>query len=355
MSWLQPLPRLKPPQHGGDLQRAKRQYPQISDWLDLSAALNPNPWPVPEIPLSCFQQLPDGYEELLQAAADYYGVATSDLWPVNGSQQGIELLPQLFCERSDLRSRKRIAVPEEGYQEHAWCWQKAGFAVYRYRADSPEALVAIAGQCDLLVVINPNNPTGCLFDRSTLLACHQQLQSRGGWLVVDEAFMDAYPPEEQNRYSVSGDACDSLVVLRSVGKFFGLAGIRSGFVLSGPDLTQRLKTATGPWPVSGVTAWLTQQMLQDGCWQQAARQPLQRAAASQLGLLQQVFFEAGQWASTPLFVSFVSAPERAAVIQSHLAEQGIWVRRFQGTGRLRMGVPAEAEARARLQSALLQV
>ncbi len=109
------LPPLTPPVHGGDLKRAKAVYPHVEDWLDLSAGLNPDPWPVPEIPQSCFSQLPDGYESLLAAASDYYGHLY--LWPVNGSQQGIELLPQLICRRFGSAgeglepSRKKVAVP----------------------------------------------------------------------------------------------------------------------------------------------------------------------------------------------------------------------------------------------------
>lgn len=375
--WLIPLPPMAAPQHGGDLLRAKRRYPLVDHWLDLSAALNPQPYPVPDIPPSCFQQLPDGYEPLLTAAASYY--RQQNLWPINGSQQGIELLPGLYGGTGDNRAEKRVAVPYEGYQEHAWCWQKNGFSVYRYRADSPEALIGIAEQCDVLVVINPNNPTGQLFDRNTLLACHHVLQAKSGWLVVDEAFIDAFTTDEQQELSVSDAACDSLIVLRSVGKFFGLAGIRSGFVLAGESVIEALKMMTGPWPLSGVTAWLTEQMLQDLEWQRAARKKLDQQSGALRTLLNQVFpgfreisdrqptdrhlneetlfredFLCADQGQTPLFVSLVlTGGETAAKkLQEWLAVEGIWIRVFPHTGRIRLGLPGGGEQLIRLKVAL---
>ncbi|WP_086480523.1 threonine-phosphate decarboxylase [Oceanospirillum sanctuarii] len=356
------LPLLTTPVHGGDLQRAKAAYPHVEDWLDLSAGLNPDPWPIPEIPQSCFSQLPDGYESLLDAASDYYG--HSHLWPVNGSQQGIELLPQLISRRFEATgqgfepSRKKVAVPEEGYQEHAWCWQKAGFDVYRYRAEAPAELISCAEACDVLVVINPNNPTGQIFSREELLACHQVLAEKAGCLILDEAFMDAYELDSQ---SLADSASDSLIVLRSIGKFFGLAGIRSGFVLAGESTIVQLKIMTGPWPVSGVTAWLTEQMLQDKEWQLLAREKLARQSTALRSLLEDVFFGAANAGTstrlrlcyTPLFASLVLAggEDAARKLQQRLAAQGVWIRVFSNTGRIRLGLPKDEWEIERLEAA----
>lgn len=356
------LPPLTPPVHGGDLKRAKAAYPHVEDWLDLSAGLNPDPWPIPEIPQSCFSQLPDGYESLLGAASDYYG--HSHLWPVNGSQQGIELLPQLISHRFGFTGqglepgRKKVAVPEEGYQEHAWCWQKAGFDVYRYRAETPDELLACAEACDVLVVINPNNPTGQIFSRETLLACHQVLADKAGCLILDEAFMDACDGAPQ---SLADSASDSLIVLRSIGKFFGLAGIRSGFVLAGGSTIEQLKIMTGPWPVSGVTAWLTEQLLQDWQWQVQALGKLSRQSNALRNLLEDAFLGAENTGAgtsirlcrTPLFASLVLAGEDAASkLQQQLAAQGIWIRVFNNTGRIRFGLPKDERELEKLKAAL---
>ena len=73
-----------------------------------------------------------------------------------------------------------------------------------------------------MVLVQPNNPTGALFARSRLLDWHARLARRGGWLVVDEAFID--PTPDASLAPMAG--ADGLVVLRSLGKFFGLAGAR---------------------------------------------------------------------------------------------------------------------------------
>lgn len=361
------LPLMTPPKHGGDLLWAKQCYPKVADWLDLSAALNPAPWPVPRIPQHCFQQLPDDYEPQVQAASEYYGVSANTqvaLWPVNGSQQGIELLPHLFRKSTGQRSAIRVAVPEEGYQEHAWCWQKSGYQVYSYRATSADGLRACASQCDVLVVVNPNNPTGQLFDSKTLLSCHRELEAKGGWLVVDEAFMDAYPEDVQQGLSVSGYASDTLIVLRSIGKFFGLAGIRSGFVLSGTRVIDGLKFLTGPWPVSGVTSWLTTQMLADRAWCRAARVALNRQSDDLCMMLRDrvVDIPVGHspWhdpepdiCQANLFVSFIlpGGAEASAALQQHLAANGIWIRRYCQSGRVRIGIPGSKVLLERLEDA----
>lgn len=371
------------PVHGGDLSRAKRAYPAQEQWLDLSAGLNPNPWPVPEIPQHCFQQLPDGYDALLSVAADYY--QHEQLCPLNGSQQGIELLPVLYqtyqqglLTHQEYRF-KRVAVPAEGYGEHAWCWQKAGFQVFYYQATTPEELSACADSCDILVVINPNNPTAQCFSRETLLACHQVLAGKGGWLIVDEAFVDAFDDSKRSLLSVADKACDSLLVLRSIGKFFGLAGIRSGFLLTGECNLNLLRRLLGPWSISGVTAWLTEQMLRDTRWQANTRRALVDTSDYLAELLECFLVKEGVVSrssvigKTPLFVSLLlschqpteDASRKISVeeIQQRLAEQGVWVRCFnhQGSpdphlkdsGRLRFGLPKSNHERDQLTRALV--
>ena len=370
------------PVHGGDLSRAKRAYPEQKQWLDLSAGLNPNPWPVPDIPQHCFQQLPDGYDALLSVAADYY--QHEQLCPLNGSQQGIELLPVLYqIYQQEFVANpgclKRVAVPIEGYAEHAWCWQKAGFQVFYYRATTPEALSAWADSCDILVVINPNNPTAQCFSRETLLACHQILADKDGWLIVDEAFVDAFDDTQRALFSVADKASDSLLVLRSIGKFFGLAGIRSGFLLTGECNLNLLRRLLGPWSISGVTAWLTEQMLRDTRWQTSTRMALADTSDYLAKLLECFLVNEGVVSrssvigKTPLFVSLLlpgSQPTEDASgkisveeIQQRLAEQGVWVRCFnyQGSpdryfndsGRLRFGLPKSNHERDQLTRALV--
>jgi cobalamin biosynthetic protein CobC len=137
------------------------------------------------------------------------------------------------------------------YAEHPHAWQRAGHSWSSWLTTGRCALDSL----DVLVLVNPNNPTGRLMPRERLLAWHARLAARGGWLVVDEAFMDNTPQTAWRPCRSAG-----LIVLRSFGKFFGLAGVRLGFVLAEPALLQALAELLGPWTVSGPT----------GCWARCA-------------------------------------------------------------------------------------
>jgi cobalamin biosynthetic protein CobC len=216
-------PREPPPAHGGRLLEAARRYGIApGDWLDLSTGLNPHGYRPPPVPAHAWARLPQDDDGLVAAACAYYGCA--ELLPVPGSQAAIGLLPRL-------RPPGRVAVLAPMYAEHAHAWRRAGHAV----TELPAASLTEAAGFDVLVLANPNNPTGHCFEPRSLLAMHDRLPP-GGWLVVDEAFVDATPAA-----SLAGHgARPGLIVLRSLGKLFGLAGARVGFVLApGERLVQR--------------------------------------------------------------------------------------------------------------------
>jgi cobalamin biosynthetic protein CobC len=334
-----------PPVHGGDVRRILQEYPDAPEpLLDLSAALNPLPWAVPDrIPLQLFHHLPDGYDELLLSACSFY--QQDNLWPVNGSQQAIEVLPRL-------RSESVIAVPDSGYQEHAWCWKKQGHSVFRYQAEDliGDNFYDLLSQIDVLVVINPNNPTGQLFSSERLRLCYQYLAEKGGWLIVDEAFMDILPVQIQKDAAlISEVASDGLWVLRSLGKYSGLAGIRSGFVASSVNNLQLFRLQCGPWHMSAVTAWLTQQFLQDKRWHENIKTELHYCFSKQKTLLQHYFSIIGE---TPLFLTCQSSDVTG--IQNQLAQSGIRVRAFPEQGWLRFGLLRDNSGHHRLKNTLKQ-
>lgn len=320
-------------EHGGRLQRAARHYGiDAADWLDLSTGISPFAWPVPPIPARAWHRLPEDDDGLDEAAHAYYG--TSQLLPVAGTQAALQALPWL-------RSPSRVGVIAPGYAEHAHAWRVAGHEVETLAVD---VLFAQAARLDVIVLIHPNNPGAETFERDALLGLHAALAARGGWLVLDEAFIDATPDASL----VASSDRSGLVVLRSVGKFFGLAGARAGFVASATPLRDALRERMGPWTLTGPTRHALRCALADRAWQDAARPHLRAASASLAALLDRrglvdgagtAFF---QWRRTP----------HAAALHEALARRGVLVRLFDAPSSLRFGLPADAAAAARLDAAL---
>ena len=318
-------------EHGGNLQQACIDYQRpLEAWLDLSTGISPYLYPVPAIDPALWHRLPIENDGLLEAARRYY--QQPHVLAVAGSQAAIQALPQA-------RSPSRVLVLGPAYAEHAHAWRKHGHTVTE-RDTLPDAdeLHAV----DVLVVCNPNNPTGRLCPPAQLHAWRQSL-APGGWLIVDEAFMDATP-----EHSISAQAAEAgLIVLRSLGKFFGLAGARVGMVLAAPELLDQLREWLGPWTLSGPARLIATTAMSDDGWQHAQRRRLMADMARMRALLEAAGISPD--GSTPLFSYWNNA--RAAELHIHLATHGIWTRLFAHPSAIRLGLPPP-DGWARLQQAL---
>jgi len=319
--------------HGGRLLRAARTYGIAPErWLDLSTGISPFAWPVPAIPASAWHRLPEDDDGLLAAASEYYGAPA--LLPVAGSQAAIQALPRL-------RAHSRVGVIAPGYAEHAHAWRSAGHAVESLPAAT---LFEQRERFDVIVLIHPNNPGGERFERAQLLALHASLAKRGGWLVVDEAFMDATPADSLCEASER----DGLIVLRSVGKFFGLAGVRAGFVCAAPALLASLRDLLGPWTIAGPSRYVVRLAFEDRDWHAAQRERLSACSARLQATLEAAAFapDAGcaffRWKSDP----------HAAALHDALARRGILTRLFETPSSLRFGLPPDDAAFERLREGL---
>ena len=320
-------------EHGGRLRKAALDYGIAeADWLDLSSGLAPWPFAVPEIPLRAWARLPETDDGLEQAACDYYGA--SQVLPVAGSQMAIQLLPRL-------RRAGKVGVLSPCYAEHAEAWRRSGYIVREVLEQEVEFFL---DSLDVLVVVNPNNPTGLSLTPARLLDWHARLAQRGGWLVIDEAFMDNTP-----QLSLASHTHQvGLIVLRSFGKFFGLAGVRLGFVLAERKLLRLLAEQVGPWAVSGPTRVLGQACLQDT--EAHTRQRIRSDEASErLALLLERYGFKPQ-GGCALFQWLIT--EHAPALHEFMARRGILLRIFTHNSSLRFGLPANAAEEARLEQAL---
>lgn len=323
-------------EHGGRLLAAAKKYAiPLADWLDLSTGINPNAWPVPAIPVSCWQRLPEADDGLLNAARQYY--QCENLLAVAGSQAAIQTLPLL-------RLRSKVGVLSPAYAEHAACWEKVGHQLITL---TPDTIGQKIDQLDVLIIINPNNPSGLSFSKAQLLAWHTQLQARAGWLIVDEAFIDASP--EHSLTCLPPRA--GLIILRSVGKFFGLAGIRSGFVIAPRQLLNALDEKLGVWPISHPSRYVATQALLDENWQQQTRSELQMQSERLRKLLSSHRLKPD--GGTALFQWCKTA--NAATIHEQLAGLGILTRLFSQPDSLRFGLPKDEMQWWRLEQALQKI
>jgi cobalamin biosynthetic protein CobC len=313
--------------HGGNIDQAQARFGG-QDWIDLSTGINRQPYPVPDLPAHVWTDLPTraAQNALMQAARHAFGTDSLGV-ALAGAQAAIQMIPRLFPA-----GQAKVLAPT--YNEHAACLRAAGWHVAEV-----EGISALAG-ADLAIVVNPNNPDGRHHDPKLLRALSQQV----GCLVVDESFADPVP-----ELSLAAHACDRLIVLRSFGKFWGLAGVRLGFAFAGPERVAGLAEMAGPWPVSGAALEMGRIALADHAWhdQTCARLAQEGARLDAMAL------RAG-WAlvgGTALFRTY--ATPDAAGAQSALARAHIWSRIFPYSPHwLRLGLPGNPAEWARLESAL---
>lgn len=307
-------------EHGGHLIDAAEKYTiPLDQWIDLSTGINPNGWPIPSIPNECWQRLPESSDGLLAAAKQYY--QCQSILPVAGSQAAIQALPLL-------RQHSKVGVLAPAYAEHAYSWKKAGHQVIELSIESIDSQLA---QLDVLILINPNNPAGQRFSKTQLLSWHQQLKSRNGWLVVDEAFIDSNPEQSLSHHPVD----EGLIILRSIGKFFGLAGIRCGFVIATQQILNQLNEKLGPWTISHPSRYIATAALLDKSWQTKTRLELNKQTNRLALLLNQKSLKTT--AITALFI-WVKTDD-AKQIHHALAQKGILTRLFTQPLSLRFGLP----------------
>ena len=324
--------------HGGDLTQAIAQYGGTpSTWLDLSTGINPRPWPIPAtLPDRIWQGLPSHADQdaLIAAARVAYNLPQSvEIAAASGTQALIQWLPYLTGPGA-------VAIMAPTYTEHAAAWTSAGHEVITLTA-----LDHLPDHARYVVIVNPNNPDGRLLGESALARVAARLEERGGWLVIDEAYADLEP---------AGSAvalCRDLpaIILRSFGKFYGLAGLRLGFAIGPPAMIQRIAEALGPWPCSGPALAIGRAALLDQEWAARTRETLK----SHADRLDNVLGAAGFAIIGGTTLFRLVRHSEAALRHTALAERHIWCRNFEwADDLLRFGLPGDDTAFGRLATAL---
>lgn len=312
--------------HGGGVDAAAARWGGArADWLDLSTGINPVPFPLPALAPQVWNALPDSgaATRLTAAARAFWGV------PAGAALLAAPGASALIARAPSLRSIGRVAIPGPTYNEHARAFRAAGWQV------------AESGPCTARVVVHPNNPDGRIWTPDTAT---EGLEP-GGLLIIDESFCDIAP----GATLIALATRPGTLVLKSFGKFWGLAGLRLGFAIGDPALIDRLALWLGPWPVSGPALATGAAALQGHDWADATRQRL----AADARRLDHLMTRAGAGVAGGCDLFRLYDTPDAAAWADRLGRARILARTFPYSDRwLRLGLPGTPAAWDRLADAL---
>ena len=321
--------------HGGNLDLAIAEYGgTVSDWLDLSTGINLDPYPHVNVSDNSFHLLPyeSKLDEVNLAAAKYYNIPSAmGILPTSGVQQGINCVPHL--------GKPGIAkILSPTYSEYEIILKNFGWKVVKVH--NLEEL----SNADLIILVNPNNPDGLVVERSKIL----ELTSYAKEIIIDESFADLRPEISMVPYIKDKD----ITIFKSIGKFFGLPGMRLGFVIAKYSKIRAFKKLIGPWNISGPALEVGLRALSDHDWIKRTKLRLDEGSGRLIKML------AGSKrlkviGSTGLFI-LIETPD-AKNAQVHFAERKIWTRVFDYSDKwMRIGIPGDEKSWRRLEGALAQ-
>jgi len=334
-------------EHGGNITDAAAAYGiDLSEMIDLSTGISPRSYPVDSTMVSArdWRHLPQSADEinLIKAMRDAWGIdSAADIALAPGSSLLISLAARL-------RDHTEVMIPDPVYSEHEKAWGEAGHRIQFYAAGTCPVLTDAAG---VVIAVQPGNPMGDILPPEAWHGLIDDLARRDGLLIMDEAFIDLMP-----HHTIVGMAGrKGLLILRSFGKFYGLAGLRLGAAVGHGDDIALLRRLLGPWSVSTPALRVGAMAIADQDWADGQRQWLRE----QMSALRQVLTKAGMIdrGGTDLYALMDVEKmelENASGLHHHLAKQGIWTRIFDHHPRwMRFGLPANAEERQRLEQALV--
>jgi cobalamin biosynthetic protein CobC len=307
--------------HGGGLDAASTVFGGArGDWLDLSTGINPIAYPRPDLSVDAWVSLPD------QAARDAIETAARSFWnlPETAAVLAVPGASSAIAQIPRLAGAGNVYIPGPTYNEHAASFAANGWNVTQARKGTSAS-----------VHVHPNNPDGRLW---------LPTDPCGALRIIDESFCDVTP----SATLISQAAQPGTLVLKSFGKFWGLAGLRLGFVIGDPALIERLAVMLGPWAVAGPALAIGRSALHDTGWADVTRARLLQDAERLDAIILQK--DAKLVGGTSLFRLYEVTD--AAAWQTKLAQHHIWSRIFPYNPKwLRLGLP-DSTGWARLETAL---
>ena len=310
-------------EHGGDLDKVVKFYGgRKEEWIDLSTGINPHSYPYKDIRISDLRNLPEQTNmENLNKVAKIYFQTNATISPISGAQTAINILPFLL-------PNKNISILEPTYSEY-----RKVFSVFSREIKSVKRLNQLKNS-QIAILCNPNNPDGTLYSSKDLIELSQSVET----LIVDESFIDLYPDVSLSKKI--NNKTDNIIIIRSFGKFFGLAGLRLGFIISGTKINLKINSLIGPWPVSTIASDIAIKALSDDIWIKKTMDELKKGSKILDGLAHNLNWEI--LGGTNLYRLYKTP--NAKKTQSILANHKIWSRRFNYSQKwIRLGLPKKTE------------
>jgi threonine-phosphate decarboxylase len=338
--------------HGGNIYAASRDLRcQPASMLDFSASINPlgmAPGAVQvvqaSLELATHYPDPDCYE-LKQALGRFHGIDPECVCIGNGSTELIFLLPKTLALR-------RALIPGPTFSEYAAAMRAVGGEVSmllappeeEFRIRLSQVAAALQRSLDCVWLCNPNNPTGQLWTKAQVLELWKKARRVGASLIVDEAFIDYCEAD-----SVVSEATSraGLLVLRSFTKFYGMPGLRVGYLVAEPTVIRRIEAMRLPWSVNNLAQVAAIASLNETSYAVRSRQLIIEERPRLAAAL------AGQgWVPCPSSANFllVRLPSflKSAAVAAATRRQGVLIRdceSFEGMGQqwIRVAVRTAAE------------
>ena len=318
-------------QHGGDIDLAIKKYGgQRKDWIDLSTGINRTSYPWQESVKVHLRDLPGSklLMSLEEAASRAYKIAVAtETVAISGAQQIINLLP------IHLKKYSSVAILGPTYNEYEKAFKSSNLRT------NTVAEISNLSCNDIAIIVNPNNPTGKVITEEEL----EDLSKKVEILIIDESFKMFSSRKTQN--------LDNLIQINSLGKFFGLAGVRLGFVSGPSDFIKSVRKMLGPWPISSLAAEIGLVALSDKIWiSQMEKILLAGSTALHAACNSKNWRLVGK---TNLFHTY--ATSNCFEVEEQFAAHGIWVRTFDYSETwVRIGIPTSEYELTRVKKALSQ-
>lgn len=330
--------------HGGDLSEAIAAFGgKPGDWIDLSTGINPHVYPYKDVATDAdWTRLPsaDKLDALILAARTAYQVPKSlAVAATPGTQILLSQLPTCM-------PLGPLHILGPTYSGHNHAWSLAGRELHEVNSMS-DLLKGLKTNPGHVLLVNPNNPNAHKYNPTGLLALAETMSTTGHHLIIDEAFADCVPETSILPHLTRQQ---NVLVLRSFGKFYGLAGLRLGFLIGPGKICGAMTMKLDSWAVSGPALSIGAKALSDALWRATTNERLRAEMASLLSVLEEAGLKIV--GHTPLY-ALVEHP-KARALHSHLAKTQIWTRRFDYDPTwLRLGLPPNKNALLRLAEGLV--